>query len=152
SGHGTIVCRGLFPHMRTNPRRKNRAVATPMHNSATLEQSCTVSDMGLMPYRQAWDLQGQLVAQRNARKVQDVLLLLEHPPVITVGRNAKREHLLASVETLEHEGIELLETDRGGDITFHGPGQLVAYPILDLSLIRRDVVWYVRTLEEAIIR
>ena len=103
-------------------------------------------------YRAAWDLQRQLVERRKAGEIEDTILFLEHPPVITLGRNAKREHLLTPVETLEELGIEVVETDRGGDVTYHGPGQLVGYLILDLSLIRKDVVWYVRTLEEALIR
>jgi len=81
-----------------------------------------------------------------------VLLLCEHPHVITLGRNAKRENLLVSEHVLRQKGVELHATDRGGDITYHGPGQIVGYPILQLSAIRRDVVWYVRMLEEAMIR
>ena len=105
-----------------------------------------------MPYREALELQRKLVERRKAGEIPDALLLLEHDPVITLGRNAKSEHLLSSPETLAEAGIELFETDRGGDVTYHGPGQLVGYPILDLGLIRKDVVWYVRTLEEALIR
>ncbi|MBI3896049.1 MAG: lipoyl(octanoyl) transferase LipB [Acidobacteria bacterium] len=108
--------------------------------------------MGLVPYREAWELQRSLVERRKAQEIEDTLLFLEHPPVITLGRNAKGEHVLSSPEVLEQAGIEIMETDRGGDVTYHGPGQLVCYLILDLGAIRRDVVWYVRTLEEAIIR
>jgi lipoyl(octanoyl) transferase len=79
-------------------------------------------------------------------------LFVEHPPVITLGRNARREHVLSSDAELARQGIELIESDRGGGVTFHGPGQLVGYPILDLGAIRKDVGWYLRTLEEAIIR
>jgi len=81
-----------------------------------------------------------------------VLLLCEHPHVITQGRNGKREHLLVTENVLRQKGVEFYETSRGGDITYHGPGQIVGYPILNLGAIRRDVVWYVRTLEEAMIR
>ena len=77
---------------------------------------------------------------------------MDHPPVITFGRNAKPENLLSSAEVLELEGIELAQTNRGGDITFHGPGQLVGYPIICLEDIRKDVVWYVRSLEEVLIQ
>jgi len=97
-------------------------------------------------------LQKRVVAARKAEAIEDVLLLCEHPHVITQGRNGKREHLLASEHVLRQKGMEYYETSRGGDITYHGPGQIVGYPILNLGAIRRDVVWYVRTLEEAMIR
>jgi len=116
------------------------------------DRACTVASFGLVPYQQAWDLQRGLVEQRKARTVSDTILFLEHPPVITLGRNARPEHLLTPPEELRRLGIELVETDRGGDVTFHGPGQLMGYLVLDLGLIRKDVVWYVRTLEEALIR
>ena len=97
-------------------------------------------------------MQKRVVAARKAEAIEDVLLLCEHPHVITQGRNGKREHLLASEHVLRQKGIEYYETTRGGDITYHGPGQIVGYPILNLGAIRRDVVWYVRTLEEAMIQ
>jgi lipoyl(octanoyl) transferase len=109
-------------------------------------------DLGVMGYAEAQALQRQVVTARKAGLVPDVLLLCEHPPVITLGRNARREHVLAPQRVLEQMGVELFETDRGGDVTFHGPGQLVGYPILNLAAIRRDVVWYVRQLEEALLR
>jgi lipoyl(octanoyl) transferase len=116
------------------------------------EQLCTVFRLGRVPYSKALALQRGLVASRKAHEIEDTLLLVEHDPVITLGRNAKREHLVSSAEQLEQQHIEVLEIERGGDVTYHGPGQLVGYPILDLSLIRKDVVWYVRTLEEVLIR
>src|SRR6266481_1415542 len=115
-------------------------------------KNCQMVDLGLMGYAEAWALQKRLVAARKANVIEDVLLLCEHPHVITQGRNGKREHLLASEHVLQQKGVEFHATDRGGDITYHGPGQIVGYPILDLGAIRRDVVWYVRTLEEALIR
>ena len=113
---------------------------------------CLVVDLGLTPYRPAWELQRRLVAARKAAALPDVLLLCEHPHVITLGRNGKSEHLRASEHLLRQMNVEYCATDRGGDITYHGPGQLVGYPILNLGEIRRDVVWYVRQLEEAMIR
>src|SRR2546423_2508634 len=109
-------------------------------------------DLGLLGYTQAYALQKRVVAARKAGAVEDVLLLCEHAHVITLGRNGKLENLLASEHVLRQKGVEFHATDRGGDITYHGPGQLVGYPILNLGAIRRDVVWYVRTLEEAMIR
>src|SRR5437762_7591452 len=109
-------------------------------------------DLGLLGYTQAYALQKRVVAARKAGAVEDVLLLCEHAHVITLGRNGKLENLLASEHVLRQKGVEFHATDRGGDITYHGPGQIVGYPILNLGAIRRDVVWYVRTLEEAMIR
>ena len=106
----------------------------------------TVEDLGTIGYAEAAELQRQLVERRRAGEISDTLLLLEHPHVFTLGRTARREHLLAL--PLE---VELHTTNRGGDITYHGPGQLVGYPILDLGAIRKDVVWYVRSLEGALI-
>jgi lipoyl(octanoyl) transferase len=106
-------------------------------------------ELGFMGYAEAWALQQRLVAARKAGLLEDVLLFCEHPHAITLGRNGKREHLLASENVLRQKGVEFHETDRGGDITYHGPGQIVGYPILDLGAIRRDVHWYVRMLEEA---
>jgi len=114
--------------------------------------TCCIVDLGLIGYSEAWALQKRLVVARKADAIGDVLILCEHPHVITLGRNAKREHLLASEHVLKQKGVELHATDRGGDITYHGPGQIVGYPILNLGAIRRDVVWYVRMLEEAMIR
>jgi lipoyl(octanoyl) transferase len=113
---------------------------------------CLAIDLGPIGYAEAYALQKRIVAARKADAVADVLLLCEHPHVITQGRNGKREHLLASENVLRQKGVEFCETSRGGDITYHGPGQIVGYPILNLGAIRRDVVWYVRTLEEVMIR
>jgi len=109
-------------------------------------------DLGLMGYAEAGALQKRVVAARKAGAIEDVLLLCEHPHVITQGRNGRRENLLASEHVLRQKGVEFHATDRGGDITYHGPGQIVGYPILNLGAIRRDVVWYVRMLEEAMIQ
>lgn len=116
------------------------------------EKTCWVIDLGLIAYQLAFDLQRRIVAGRKSGAVPDVLLLCEHPHVITLGRNGKQEHLLASSHLLRQMGVEFFPSDRGGDITYHGPGQIVGYPILNLAAIRRDVAWYVRQLEEAMIR
>ena len=109
-------------------------------------------DLGLIGYAEAYALQRRVVAARKADAIEDVFLLCQHPHVITQGRNGKREHLLVSEQVLRQKGVEFYESSRGGDITYHGPGQIVGYPILNLSAIRRDVVWYVRMLEETMIR
>jgi len=108
--------------------------------------------LGLIGYAEAYALQQRVEAARKAGAIEDVLLLCEHPHVITLGRSGKRENLLASEHVLRQKGVEFHASNRGGDITYHGPGQIVGYPILNLGAIRRDVVWYVRTLEEAMIR
>lgn len=118
------------------------------HDSAP----CLTVDLGLIGYDEGYALQKRIVAARKAGAIEDVLLLCEHPHVITQGRNGKREHLLAGESVLRQKGVEFYETSRGGDITYHGPGQIVGYPILNLAAIRRDVVWYVRMLEEVMIR
>jgi len=114
--------------------------------------ACSIVDLGLIAYAEAWELQQRVVAARKAGAIEDVLLLCEHPHVITLGRSGNRANLLASESVLRQKGVEFFETSRGGDITYHGPGQIVGYPILNLGAIRRDVVWYVRALEEAMIR
>jgi lipoyl(octanoyl) transferase len=115
-------------------------------------KSCAVVDLGLIAYAEAWELQKRVVAARKTGTIEDVLLFCEHPHVITQGRSGKSSNLLASENVLRQKGVEYFATSRGGDITYHGPGQIVGYPILNLGAIKRDVVWYVRTLEEAMIR
>jgi lipoyl(octanoyl) transferase len=114
--------------------------------------SCHIVDLGLIGFAEAFVLQKRFVAARKADAIGDVLLLCEHPHVITLGRNGSRENLLASERVLQQKGVEFHATNRGGDITYHGPGQIVGYPVLNLGAIRRDVVWYVRMLEEVMIR
>ena len=105
-----------------------------------------------MPYRRACELQRRVVEARKSGAIPDVLLLCEHPHVITLGRNGKREHLRATDRLLEQMNVEFSATDRGGDMTYHGPGQVVGYPILDLTEHRRDVRWFVEQLEEVMSR
>src|ERR1035437_9936008 len=113
-----------------------------------------VLNLGLVPYETAMQLQRTLMELRKASRVENTLLLLEHPPVITLGRNAQVSNVLASPEFLAQRGVELFDIDRGGDVTFHGPGQLVAYPIFDLRSFEPQLgaVEFVRRLEEVLIR
>jgi lipoyl(octanoyl) transferase len=113
-----------------------------------------VHRLGVVPYGDALELQKNLVELRKANEIPDQLLLLEHPPVITLGVKTRndRTHVVATPETLEDEGVEVFESGRGGDVTYHGPGQLVGYPIMDLQPDRCDVHRYVRDLEEMLIR
>ena len=109
-------------------------------------------DLGLEPYNRALDLQHRLVAARREGRIKDVLILLEHPPVITLGRRGDESNIVASRELLARLGIEVHRVERGGDVTYHGPGQLIGYPILDLRGYRQDVGWYMHSLEEVLIR
>jgi len=111
-----------------------------------------VRRLGTVDYQEALSMQEALVAKRRRGEVPDLLLLLEHPHVITLGTGADRGHVLADDAERRLLGIELFETGRGGDVTYHGPGQLVGYPILDLKPDRKDLHRYLRTLEEALIR
>src|SRR5919202_1157908 len=112
-----------------------------------------VLSLGLLPYSAALTLQRSVARGRISGEVtEDVLLLLEHPPVVTLGRSSKEKHLVASPEFLRAHGVELHEVERGGDVTFHGPGQLVGYPIIDLKRHRHDLHWYLRQVEEVLIR
>jgi lipoyl(octanoyl) transferase len=111
-----------------------------------------ITDLGLLSWSDAYALQQRIVAARKTDAIGDVLLFCEHPHVLTLGRNASQKNLLASENVLRQKNVELRETNRGGDITYHGPGQIVGYPILNLTEMKTDVHWYVRTLEEIMIR
>ena len=119
---------------------------------SSVTKNCWLVDLSLIPYVPAWELQRELVEARKANAIPDVLLFCEHPHVITLGRNGKSEHLRANDRLLAQMQVEFHATDRGGDITYHGPGQIVGYPILDLAEHRRDIRWYVEQLEETMIR
>lgn len=110
-----------------------------------------VIDLGRTEYRSAWELQKRLVDLRHESKIPDCLVLTEHEPVITMGRAYRGENLISPAEELRRKGVELFEIERGGDITFHGPGQLVAYPIIDLNNRGRDLHRYLRDLETVVI-
>jgi lipoyl(octanoyl) transferase len=114
-------------------------------------RNCCLRQLGRVDYGRALELQQQAAADRKLGRIRDQLLLLEHPHVITLGRNGRMENLLASGEILERSGIGFYPTDRGGDVTYHGPGQLVGYPIVDLREWKRDVGAYVRAIEQCII-
>src|SRR3954468_13258806 len=106
-----------------------------------------------MAYEEALSLQRAVAKSRISGELdEDLLLLVEHPPVVTLGRSSKERHLLASPALLATRGVELFEVERGGDVTFHGPGQLVGYPIVDLKRHKQDLHWYLRQVEEALIR
>ena len=119
-----------------------------MNDTATLE----VRDLGLIPYGEALALQSDLVARRRAGDIPDQLLLLQHPHVITLGTGSSRSHVLADESRRRDLGIDLVEVGRGGDVTYHGPGQLVGYPILDLKPDRKDLHQYLRDLEAVLVQ
>ena len=113
---------------------------------------CIVYQLGLIEYRKAYHLQKQLLRKRSEGQIPDVLLLLEHPPTITIGKSGRLENVLASPTQLDQKGIPVLFVDRGGDVTYHGPGQLVGYPIIDLRDREKDLHRYVHDIEASIIR
>ena len=106
-----------------------------------------IHDLGKRPYQEVWDYQKEIQAKRIAGEIEDTFLMVEHEPVYTLGKNANENHLLQSRD----QSVDVFNIERGGDITFHGPGQLVGYPILDLSNYKKSVSWYMRTLEKIII-
>jgi lipoate-protein ligase B len=109
--------------------------------------------LGRMGYEECLELQREVARQRISGAIpEDVLLLVEHPPVVTLGRSSKQKNLVSTPAYLASRGVELFEVERGGDVTFHGPGQLVGYPIFDLKRHRQDLHWYLRSVEEALIR
>ena len=111
-----------------------------------------VATLGTVPYAEALELQRAAARARlDGRLEQDLLILLEHPPVVTTGRSTNQGNLLLSKDALSSRGIELFDVERGGDVTFHGPGQLVGYPILDLNQHKRDLHWYLRQVEQVLI-
>jgi lipoyl(octanoyl) transferase len=116
-----------------------------------VSESLLIARLGTIDYREAWDLQRRLAEARFRENVPDTLLLLEHPHTYTLGRRSKPEHVLLTLEELTGRGIPLYEVDRGGDVTYHGPGQLVGYPILKRSRARIDFVSYIRDLESALV-
>ena len=125
-----------------------------MRSEGSAGRELWFTHLGLKPYAEVLELQRAAARARLSGELpQDLLILVEHPPVVTLGRSARNpEHLSASPELLRARGVELFEVERGGDVTFHGPGQLVGYPIIDLKRHRQDLHWYLRQVEEALIR
>ena len=105
-----------------------------------------IIDLGISEFKDTWNLQKELQEKRILGEIEDQLILVEHPAVYTLGKNASKDHILK-----KKEGISVIQTDRGGNITFHGPGQLVGYPILDLNFYKRSITWYMRELEQLMI-
>lgn len=116
-----------------------------------MSRELVVEWLGRRPYGEVLEMQRAIAAERIAGTRPDTLLLVEHEPVVTLGRSTKREHLLLSEKALAARGVELFDIERGGDVTFHGPGQLVGYPIFDLQQHRQDLHWYLRQLEQVLI-
>jgi lipoate-protein ligase B len=116
------------------------------------KEPCLLFRMGVVEYGRAWDLQKRLHALRTRQEIPDILLLLEHPPTLTIGRSGSLNNVLASPERLKEMGIALFLIERGGDVTYHGPGQIVGYPIMDLRKREKDIYRFVTDLEEVMIR
>jgi len=108
---------------------------------------CLLLDLGKRDYQESLRFQAGIVEKRKRNEIPDCLVFVEYGHIITLGRSSRDDHLLASCRELQEKNIQFCHTDRGGDITYHGPGQLIAYPILDLKSLRRDIDWYLRTLE-----
>ena len=123
----------------------------PMENQS-ISRKLTVFDLGLIDYKKAWDLQLDIHQKRRTGEIEDVLLICEHPHTYTLGKIAERENLLFSEKQLEEKQISVYDIDRGGDITYHGPGQIVGYPIINLEDWKKDTHLYLRALEEILIR
>lgn len=118
----------------------------------SITRELLVADLGVVPYAEALELQRNAAhARLDGRLAHDLLILVEHPPVVTFGRSAKAAHLLLSESELAGRGVEFFDVERGGDVTFHGPGQLVGYPIMHLGRHREDLHWYLRELEQVMI-
>ncbi|MEO8501668.1 MAG: lipoyl(octanoyl) transferase LipB [Vicinamibacteria bacterium] len=147
-----------WPTSRTASRTStNRLSSTPTNETRTNESGGSarpleIRRLGRLSYAEGLALQESLVDERKRGAIPDTLLLLEHDPVVTLGRNARSENLLISEDALRARGVDLFEAGRGGDVTYHGPGQVVGYPILEIPEGRRDVHRYVRDLEEVMIR
>ena len=123
-----------------------------MHEISTELRELNIVNLGIVDYREAHQLQKRLLQEHLESRGSDTLLLLQHYPVITIGRSGSKSNILLTESALAAAGIEVCEIERGGDVTYHGPGQLTGYPIINLQHFRKDVHWYLRQLEEVIIR
>ena len=141
--------RGIWPRMGRTMKVKLLAAR---QGGSDAPRELDVRDLGRLPYRTALAIQEQLVEERRAARIADTLLLVEHDPVYTLGRNADAANVLAAPAALAAAGVEVVRTSRGGDVTYHGPGQVVGYPILDLRRLGESVVGYVGRIEEVLIR
>jgi lipoate-protein ligase B len=117
-----------------------------------MSQSISILNLGLKDYRQTYEIQKELLKKRIKKEIPDTLVLVEHHPVFTIGRSGNKKNIRAPLEKIKREGIEIIASDRGGDITYHGPGQIVGYPIVDLKNYGKDIHRYLRMLEEVIIK
>ena len=127
--------------------------STDNKQQTTDAKSCYTVDLGVIDYNDAWQLQSDLISARISKNINtDIILFLEHPPVFTLGRRGGLDHLLVSKEFLQRSAIPIVHVERGGDITFHGPGQIVVYPIINLQAHRMGVVDFVETLEDVMLR
>ena len=115
---------------------------------ASLNKKIEILDLGMQPYKESWSLQKELLNKRSKNKINDTLIFVEHEPVYTLGKNADENHILQNYP----EDVQTFHIERGGDVTYHGPGQLVGYPILDLRDYKKSISWYMRSLEEVIIQ
>src|SRR5580704_17230917 len=131
--------------MKLSARRSTTCTAWPSM------RNCAVRDLGRMSYKAALEIQQQIAAERKRGLGTDHLLFVEHPHVVTIGRNGREGNVLASPALLREKGVEVHESDRGGDVTYHGPGQIVAYPVMDLREWKRDVGAFVRAIEQTLI-
>jgi lipoyl(octanoyl) transferase len=140
-----------MPEVTSSTTREGGGLVVNAGQAVPPAKSCIVRNLGSMRYTDAFALQQDLVAQRKRGEIPDQILFVEHPHVVTMGRNGHDENLLAAPELLARSGIDFVRTDRGGDVTYHGPGQIVGYPIVDLREWKRDVGAYVRAIEQVII-
>ena len=133
------------------PRQNGLSCSLPITADSPVQAVCCTLDLGKRGYQESLAIQSEIVQRRKCHQVPDCLLFVEYSPVFTLGRAGKIEHLLASHQDLETKSIEFYASERGGDITYHGPGQLIAYPVLDLKAHLRDIDVYLRNLERCII-